>query len=356
MGRMTIVHTADLHLGKSCLGVPPRIGKERRKDLMQTLTRISELCREEQADLLLIAGDLWEEGNVTRPLVDFVADQFRRIPTTRVVITPGKSDGAGVGSFYRQYPWSDNVHIFHQPQLSSIWLPNLNTRIFGQAWSPQGTGSDWNQVLEHSAGGQIIIAAYGDPNSLAIPQEVLDLESLAYVALGGAHQHKAWTAKMMDPGCPEPLGFDHQGTFGLLMGSVGTESDSLEHVQFNGRQFYMLQLNTQYCSSEEDVVQIIIEKIESLAPEKNLFQIDLLGQGRWTLSGIQKLLPPSFYISLTAKAASPYDIDAIETEQHRGVVGKYIAAIKQSNEDKEISRRALNLGLDALLTGRDVPW
>lgn len=351
MGRITIVHTADLHLGKSCLGMPPSIGRQRRKDLMQTLARISEVCREKQADLLLITGDLWEEENVTRPLVDFVADQFRRIPTTKVIITPGKSDGTGLVDFYRQYLWSENVHIFHQPQLSSIWVPSLNTRIFGLAWSPEARSLDWSSVLEQSTDSQIIIAAYGDINDLGIPQVVLELDNLVYVALGGAHKQVSWTDKVMDPGCPEPLDFDHQGTFGILMGSI-----PLEHFEFSSRQYYKLQLDVEHCNSEEDVAQLITENVRPLAPDKNLFHIDLLGQGRWDISKIQGLLTSSFYISLMARAASPYDIEALEAEQSRGVVGKYISAIKEINCDNEISRRALNLGLDALLSGRVAPW
>lgn len=354
MGRISVVHTADLHLGSACLGVPPQIGKYRRKDLMQTLTRISDVCREQLTDLLLITGDLWEEGNITRPLVDFVADQFRRIPATKVIITPGKSDGVGLNSFYREYPWSDNVHIFLQPQLTSIWIPHLNTRVFGRAWSREGA-PDWRQVLD-SHGCQVVIAAYGDPASLAIPQEVMELENLAYAALGGAHTHKAWGAKVMDPGCPEPLGFNHQGVFGIIQGSVGAEAGSLEHVRFDSRQFYKLQLNTGDCTGPEEVAGIIQREIETLAPDRNLFQIDLVGQGSWDLEAIKALLPHCFYIELTAKATTPYDLDALAAEQQRGVVGKYIAAIKGSQFDEEISRRALNLGLDALLTGRVAPW
>lgn len=355
MGRIKIVHTADLHLGSACLGVPPHIGKHRRKDMMQTLTRISEVCREQLTDLLLITGDLWDERNITRPLVDFIADQFRRIPSTRVIITPGRADGTGLNSFYREYPWSENVHIFLQPQLTSFWIPHLNTRIFGRAWSPEDAALDWQQVLD-SQGCQVVIAAYGNPDSLAIPQGVLALENLAYVALGGAHKHTAWTGKVMDPGCPEPLGFDNQGSFGIIQGSVGTESGSLEFVPFNSRQFFQLQLNTETCSSSEEVAGLIQREIEALTPSQNLFQIHLEGQGRWDLSEVRNLLPPCFYIDLLAKEATPYNLDALETEQQRGVVGKYIAAIKESQCDAEIARRALNLGLDALLSGRVVSW
>lgn len=356
MGRITVVHTADLHLGSSIKGVSPQIGSVRRKDLMQTLTKISESCRDQQTDLLLITGDLWNQRNITRPLVDFVADQFQRIPATTVVIAPGKSDTIDNGSFYREYPWSENVHIFHQVELSSIWIPYLNTCIFGRAWSPEEVVPDWSQVSQGPEGSNIIIAAYGDPKSLAIPQGILDMENLAYIALGGAHRHVTWTGKMMDPGCPEPLGFDDQGGFGILQGSVGTASGSLEFVKCNSRQFYKLRLSTEGCASEEDVVRLIEEATETMEPNKNLFQIALHGERSWDLQRLEELLFTMFYVIFTASTATAYDLDVLEAEHNKGVVGKYISTIKQSTWDEEISRRALSLGLDALLAGKVAPW
>jgi len=355
MGRIKVVHTADLHLGAPCRGLPPSIGRQRRKDYMQTLAKISEICKEEQTDLLLIAGDLWEEQYVTRPLVDFVADQFRRIPETKVVIAPGNSDFNHPNSFYREYPWPDNVHIFHEPHLSSIWIPHLNARIYGCAWRQERGGLDWEQ-LKDSAGAQVVVVAYGTPEDLAIPSSILELSNLAYVALGGAHEHVVWSPKMLAPGSPEPLDFSCRQGHGILKGSIGTAAAALEFVSVARRRFYTLDLDTDGCAAEEEVAQRILDAVEALAPAENLFAVRLAGQAKWDVLKVQDYLDGVFYIFIAQSAGTGYDIETIKKEHSRGVVGRYIAAIEQTQCPAEVAARALRFGLDALLAGRVEAW
>lgn len=363
MGRITVLHTADLHLGSSFRGVPAHIGRQRRKDLMQTLARMAELCRQNQTDLFLISGDLWDEHYITRPLVDYIADQFRRIPGTRVLIAPGRADFNHQNSFYREYPWPDNVHVFYQQELSSIWLPHLNTRVYGMAWTGPESPScpNWEQVAEnHSTGCQILIIAYGNPDTVKIPEKVLGMENLAYVALGGAHRHTAWSAKVLDPGCPEPLGFSCHGPFGVLQGAVGSALGSLEFIPLGSRQFYTLQVNADNSATMEDVAADIKQRIASMDPGKNLFKIELTGTrpgGHWDLEAIRARLDDIFCLSIADKTETRFNIDTLAAEHSKGVVGRYIAAVKDvPSGDEDVRKKALAIGLDALLSGRVAPW
>jgi len=363
MGRITVLHTADLHLGSPFRELIPLTGRQRRKDLMQSLARIAELCRQRQTDLLLIAGDLWEEGYVTRPLVDFVADQFRRIPGTRVIIAPGQADYIHEESFYREYPWPENVHIFHSQDISSIWLPHLNARIYGIAWtSPdQPKIPDWHQIADSQGSGcQVLIVAYGNPDTLRIPDDILGLNNLAYVTLGGNHHHKPWSGKVVDPGCPEPLGFSRPGPCGVLHGRIGMASGSLEFVPVASRQFYSLSVSVEGCLSLEEVGDAVKSAIDGTAQGHNLFRIELTGprpQGNWDVEQIRGTLEHLFWVNLVDRTETSYDIKSLAAEHSKGVVGRYINAVLESRHgDAEIQKRALALGLDALLSGRIAPW
>src|SRR5215217_344081 len=54
-GIMRILHTADWHLGD-------RLGRiDRTQDLRRAVERVGKYCREEQVDVLLVAGDLFSE-------------------------------------------------------------------------------------------------------------------------------------------------------------------------------------------------------------------------------------------------------------------------------------------------------
>jgi len=354
MGRVTVMHTAGLHLGTTFQKMPPEIGRQRRRDLMQTLTRITEMCRQRQTDILLIAGNLWENQHITRPQVDFVADQFRRIPSTTIVIAPGSSDAFYQESFYRHYPWPDNVHIFQGAGISSIWFSHLNLRVFGCGWTgaepPQDL--DWSQVQPDS-GSQVMVIAHGTPETLKIPSRLLDMDHIAYIALGGNHSHKIWSRRVLDPGSPEPLSISDVGAKGVLVGNIGA-STSLELQQLGSRHVHKITMDIGQYSSQAEILSAVQAAISDR--NRDLFHLVLKGmrpQGSWDLAALREELKDVFYLWLEDNTDSNIDLGSLATEHNKGVVGKYITAIQESQLSSDIRKLALDYGLDALLTGGD---
>lgn len=358
MGSIKILHTADLHLASSFRGLPPHIGQQRRKDLMQTLARLTDICRNQQIDLLLIAGDLWEQENITRPLVDFIADQFSKIPATKIIIAPGRSDSKYEESFYGNYPWPENVHIFSEG-MTCLACPNLNLRIYGMAWSAnESAAPDWSRLAADAANGsQILILAFGNPESLSIPEWIMHLDNLAYLALGGEHRYVLWGDKAYDPGCPEPLDFSDPDICGVLTGTIG-ETCAVEIIPTNSRQFHQLEISVDKCKDFAECVELIEKELAPYEPDNNLFALRLTGirpQGEWDISKMRQMLN-AFYVSLRDDTETYYDVNTLEEEHSRGVLGKYISAVKNADCDEKVIKQALSLGLDALLAGRVTPW
>ena len=355
MGTIEILHTADLHLAASFKGLPPGIGQLRRRDLVQTLAKLTGLCRDRQTDLLLIAGDLWEQENITRPLVDFVADQFRKIPTTSILISPGRSDGESEDSFYAHYPWPDNVHIFPRG-LSSLVLPHLNLRVYGMAWQPEMAYYDWDSVAPSELAGNLgLILAYGSPESLAIPPGLIGLDNMIYIALGGAHHRTVWGEKIWDPGCPEPLGFSCPGANGVLAGTIG-KTIELEFLPSGSRQFHQFKIEVAAGSDIEKVGKEIERKIEQYDVERDLFEFILSGirpQGKWDMWLLRELLKAP-YVELRDETKNYPELEDLATEYSHGVIGKYITAIENAGLDSKTQEKALHVGLDALLPGEKV--
>lgn len=358
MGNIKILHTADLHLASAFKGLPPHMGQLRRRDLMQTLARLTDICRQQQTDLLLITGDLWEQENITRPLVDFVADQFRKIPATKVLLALGRSDSKYEDSFYCHYPWPENVHIF-PGDMTSLMIPHLNLRVYGMAWAAGETATpDWSRLAADSAdGSHILILAYGNPESLAIPQWIMNLDNLVYIALGGAHRHTVWGEKAWDPGCPEPLDFSCSGICGVLTGIIG-KTRALEFMPTSSRQFHQFEFSVDHCSDLEEVAGAIEKELATFEPHKDLFALRLTGtrpQGEWDMARLQQMLT-ALYVSIRDETETSYDLNALETEYSRGVLGMYITAVKGADCEEKVINQALALGLDALLSGRVAPW
>jgi DNA repair exonuclease SbcCD nuclease subunit len=63
-----IVHTADLHLG-SPFGYFPERAEVLQADQLRTFMSIVRLCQDSESDLLLIAGDLFEQPRPPASLV-----------------------------------------------------------------------------------------------------------------------------------------------------------------------------------------------------------------------------------------------------------------------------------------------
>lgn len=355
MGNIKIMHTSGLHLASSFKGLPSHLGKLRRRDLTQTLGRLTDVCRDKQTDLLLISGNIWDHANATRPLVDFIADQFRKIPATKVLIAPGETDGKYQDSFLSHYPWPENVHIF-SGELSGIELPQLNLQAYGMAWEAAAvTPPNWSQLADQAANGrQILVVAYGNPDSLAIPQWLLDLKNLIYIALGGEQHYTEWGEKVRDPGFPEPLDFSCSGTYGVLTGIIGSNY-ALELMPTACRMFHRLDIDVSKCSNLEEVAREIEKSLAGYEAE-DLFELKLTGtrpQGEWDMSKLQDTL--TAYVSLWDETDTYYDLNALEAEHSRGVLGRYITAVKGADYDQKIIKNALALGVDALLSGR-VPY
>ncbi len=87
---MKFIHIADVHLGaKPDKGKP--WAKSREEHSWQAFIDVVTKVKEENADLLLIAGNLYHRQPLLKELKE-VNLQFARIPHTQVVMIAGRPD------------------------------------------------------------------------------------------------------------------------------------------------------------------------------------------------------------------------------------------------------------------------
>jgi DNA repair exonuclease SbcCD nuclease subunit len=117
-----ILHTADLHMAflgdKGCQG----------------LESVVNTAIKRRADLLLIAGDLFDHNRVDEDLLEFVRAQFWRLPIP-IVVLPGNHDCLVPGSVFSRIEfWKDcrNLHVFREAYGETLDLPYLNVSIWGK--------------------------------------------------------------------------------------------------------------------------------------------------------------------------------------------------------------------------------
>ena len=113
---MRIVVCADAHLDsvhptfKSSAVKTKLRQEEQRLAFSKAINEVKRI----DAHILLLPGDLFNEGSVSQDTIAFLINSFKSIPDTFVVISPGNNDPASYGSAYLTTEWPENVYIFRR--------------------------------------------------------------------------------------------------------------------------------------------------------------------------------------------------------------------------------------------------
>ena len=88
-----VIHAADVHLDSPFRMEDLQKAQARKNELRAAFSSLIYWAKTENADFLLIAGDLFDSPHPTPDAVDFVLSQFRLIPSCRIIITPDMLPG-----------------------------------------------------------------------------------------------------------------------------------------------------------------------------------------------------------------------------------------------------------------------
>ena len=125
---LTFLHGADFHLDSPFQSLPPDQAAERRQEQRQLLTRLASTARETQAQLIFLAGDLFDSQRVRPETLELLLDTLEELEA-QVFIAPGNHDPYTASSPYARLPWPSHVHIF-----SSLTRSGWSSPTWGR-WS-----------------------------------------------------------------------------------------------------------------------------------------------------------------------------------------------------------------------------
>lgn len=235
-----ILHSGDWHLDAPMQGRSPEQAAFLRSELAKLPGKIADLCIEENCDLMLLSGDLFDGAYGQQTYKDLY-DALQRVKVP-VFIAPGNHDYISPESPYEKEFWPENVHIFKQPQIQWVDLENLNLRVYGAAF----TSMDCPSLLEgFHADGPAVGVFHGDPTQVNSPYNPVTRNQAAqsgllYLALGHVHKGDGfWAADTLCawPGCPMGKGWDEPGEKGVLIAELGQES-RVRFVSLDVPRFY----------------------------------------------------------------------------------------------------------------------
>lgn len=275
---LKLLHSADWHLGTPFRSLPEAQRERLHRLQLELPGRIAALCRREQCDLVLLAGDLFDSPAPPRECVDAVRRALEQCAVP-VCISPGNHDYCTPSSPWLTETWPENVHIFTGAP-DHIDLPKLDCRVYGAGYQSM----DCPALLEgfHAEGDarRCVGVFHGDPLSLSSPccpvtaAQVRE-SGLDYLALGHIHTHGSFRvgdALCAWPGCPMGRGWDEPGEKGLYLVTLD-ERAALRWLPLGLPQFHDLQAQVQ-----TDAL-CTLEALLPPAASEDLFRVTLTGRG-----------------------------------------------------------------------------
>ncbi len=363
--KIKLIQCGDIHLDAPFTSLSEVEGKpeQRRNDLKSTLSRIVEATIDENADLLLICGDLYEHNYIRKSTIHYVCDQFGRIPEVPVLMIPGNHDPAVHGSYYSDFIWPSNVHILKE---GIFYEHPTGTRVYGAL--PQLDRIDRSRINILMFHGTLDMPFSTDAFH---PISGKDIEEYGfdYCALGHFHSRIDGAGPdrtIFNAGSPEPLGFDEEGEHGVYSAEISKGSNERGNIQAGflklcRRRFINLDVQITGCTTSERVVVMAAEAMERTGCAEDLFRISLSGYLARDIKVdtdliMDMLTAKAFYIRVLNKTEPEYDFEQIADEPGlRGLFArKMLDRLKTAGDskEKELIMQALYYGMEAIDEGK----
>ena len=345
---MLIIHTADLHLGANP-DVGELWGENRKQELWDSFEKLMDAVEEMQADLLLIAGDLFHRPPLLRELRE-VNDRFSLLTKTKGCLMAGNHDYLGAGSFYRGFSWADNVYFFDSEHISVVRFPDLKTDVWGLSYHKKEIRDRLYDELKPEDNGyyHILLAHGGDEKHIPYSKEKLEKSGFDYIAFG--HIHKPGMIlpeKAVMAGSLEPTDHTCDGIHGFVRVEVQCGCNEIRLVPFAKREYLTCELKL----DPEDTMGSIYRKLEELIKERgrdHIYDVRLTGKRHASLEIMEEKLKSAGYIrSLEDRTEKYFDYDLLCEKYQGTILQRYIESFAHCESDLE--KKALNAGTAAIL-------
>lgn len=349
---MRFIHIADVHLGASpdagSAYAPLRAG-----ELWTSLERIVDLCRDEEIELLLIAGDLFHRQPLLRELKE-VNGLFLRLEKTQVVLCAGNHDYLKKDSYYRTFPWAEHVHMILGSELEAVELPGIGAAVYGFSYmSREMQGQPYKgKRAKGLQPAEILMIHGGDERHVPVKKDEAVALGYDYVALGHIHKpQNIVPGKMAYCGALEPVDCNDTGKHGYICGEITDKKCRIKFVPSAARQYIHTEVRAEGGMSGSELKERIKAVIERGGRE-NIYKIMITGfrspDIRFDLRAMDVY---GNIIELIDDTKPSYDFAKIKRQNEDNLLGEFIRQLEGCGEDS-LQYRAMCEGVQALMETR----
>jgi DNA repair exonuclease SbcCD nuclease subunit len=326
---LTLVHSSDLHLGKSFGRLSEDLRGRLREARHEAVARLAGVASEEGASAILVAGDLFDTETPAPAILRQALAAMAAAPVIWVLL-PGNHDSLAAVPLWEQVARHrpPNVRLALEPRPidlgpDAVLLPAPCTQR-----RPGRDLTDWMNGAATSPGTLRIGLAHGGVKSFSeeheggvIAPDRPSRAGLDYLALGDWHGQMRIGPRLWYPGTPERDSFKHAGPAGCLVvrlpgSGVEPEIRARPTGRFDWRAGTLDLLPGEDAAARLDALLALVA-----TPRDTLFEIAVRGRatlaGRAALAAAAAERAPGFgHLALDEAGLGteyePDDLDAID--------------------------------------------
>ncbi len=371
------LHCGDIHLDVPFIGLTADKSEERRRVLRSSFMRMMQYIRDNNIDVVLMSGDLFNTEYATNATAEVMIREFVNCSKTFFIIAPGKYDHYNNNPIYTSHRLPENCYVFSSDKLSRFDFEEYNVTVYGWAFLEDKMCE--NPLTDRHVDDTSrvnIVCAYADldgrVDSEKCPISTADIKRFGadYYALGSRHEATPFqtvgASRYAYSGALECTGFDEPGIGGANLISV-TYSDgelSIENkrVSFGHVRFETEQLDITGVNSGNEIINRISRMIsEKKYDNETALRVELVGdvdpKFNVPVSNFESDAFGLYYFKVIDKTLPLFGTEWLKRDMSvKGQIFRTLSPDLHSDDEEKklITAKALRVAL-AALDNREIP-
>jgi DNA repair exonuclease SbcCD nuclease subunit len=291
-----VLHVADTHLGYSAYRKTTSEGiNQRESDIYNSFKQVIDYAIDNQVDLILHAGDLFDAVRPTNRAITMALYQLLRLSENKIpmIIIAGNHEQPKLqetGHIFNLFEHISYIYpIYHEKYETKNFtlndetllihcLPQINTQNTFQTQLESikhHENKDYNIFLSHGSVQGIKEFSMNEFNEMLLPKNYLS-SMFDYVALGHFHTHTKINNTAYYSGSTDTFSFSETSKeHGFLEIILENQRKIVTFKQINTRPFIDTPIIDCYAKDIDKIMKEIIKTIQTIDPVDKIFRINL---------------------------------------------------------------------------------